>query len=1529
MYVQWKQRVFSIFLAIAMTIAALPLSSMQVEAANRTDVRVLYEGTEAQSVVVSENEEITLDSDVSNISVDRYHWQIRIDEQQNIWADIEGYNDAACSVSYALVRSMLDGDDKAYLRLAVDSGEETYTSAPVAICVSYVVNTPQDTEVDNAVPQTANGKRVGQAKGRCVAAVAEGVNATKYDVIVNFVYKDSGEHVTSPFAASIAANENFPYKVAVPNKAGYAPFYDANGNGVLEDSEELKAVDENSNIYFDISLENIQQNHTFDIFYKPILVNFTVEHHFLKTDAEGYELRYTTTGKQFTGQEVPEDLALTGKLVEGYTAQKYNRLVVAADGSTVVKIYYHINYYLVDYDLDGGYAVVPVYARYGTVVTVKTPQKAGYTFAGWKLVEYNGVQPTPEQEAMYNMNVGSSITVPDASLKYLALWTVTDTSYTVVYWREAESVAGNDSEIQYEFWGSELKGAYYDTNHDLVFDGTVKSNETVYPGDFKDVPAEISMVTHTSSTGETTTFDEAIYFEYDAQKTEMDAEGNPIVHNLQGNGTTVVEVYYNRKSYTLKFYYAASNATETEFYVVGGSTYYFGKNAITSEKDSEMALFGQYFNTGSNYRTATNQIGQVDELPQLNATGSARGYTSGYDVMNVSGTDYRFHYISFSAKYNATISNLWPTAVFDSVTRVEGGDNGGWSNKEAFASAWNGEYNVYYTHHQSNQTIKGKYHKLGYQILWDSSLSTTDGRVAGDNNTVAYLCFWENGANVNWSVPELYNYNIYLECLHQDGEEHGQNEVQKNGKWYYLSDSYPTIDNSTVAEQTVPPVYGYTFAHRDSVQLTEFDTTFYREAYDVNFYYDRTRYTLEFNNAGKKLELEGTPEGVYTIRYGVPLWAADMTPPYPEEWDEETKESYWFEGWYTSPNFASTTKFEFNENTTMPASDVILFANWLPVQHSVALYVDYADIAENKMFYPTAVQVTHGKYAPTPNIPTNGNYDFVGWFYEDVNEAGEVEERAFVFESIPIMQDMKIYAKWSSNIAVPYTINYRCVTEDGEVDVAPPTEGTALAGTTKTVDAKTGNQLYNAYRIGFFPKDSGSHTIKIDLEGTNEYTFYYQEVEAVPYKVRYLDAQTGEALAPEKTVEDNRYSVVTEIFEHIEGYMSDAYQKRLIVAVDNPDNNVITFHYTKNDSEAYYRIVHYAEGYAEGTYLEYREMESVGSIGDTVSEKIITVTGFKFKPEKTKVNGVVNPGAVSGDENGGVIVSGDITAEKGLLIEIYYDREVYDYTVNYLEMGTNAVLAEAKTAQGRYGTSITEYAPTFTAYELITDTPQVRTIIENDLVIDFHYQEDTVTVTYVPLEGGTVNMKTEHTKMKTGSLQGSTAEANEGYHFVGWYKDAGCTVPVDVQWVENGKLSPKQVDGYYQNATYYALFERTTADLLIYTTYPQNNNYEEIDSNHTYIYHIEGMEGTITEGYQQTFTLHGLDSITITDIPIGTYRVTQMTDWSWRYDPLRQDYRDITVSALDTTENWVRFTNTRTDPYWLDGDSYKVNLFTP
>ena len=74
----------------------------------------------------------------------------------------------------------------------------------------------------------------------------------------------------------------------------------------------------------------------------------------------------------------------------------------------------------------------------------------------------------------------------------------------------------------------------------------------------------------------------------------------------------------------------------------------------------------------------------------------------------------------------------------------------------------------------------------------------------------------------------------------------------------------------------------------------------------------------------------------------------------------------------------------------------------------------------------------------------------------------------------------------------------------------------------------------------------------MSAEGNHEFTFYYEYVEAMPYKVQYLDSN-GNKVFDEKTVWDNGLSVVTETFRRANKMMPDAYQKRLVLSAEGTD----------------------------------------------------------------------------------------------------------------------------------------------------------------------------------------------------------------------------------------------------------------------------------------------------------------------------------------------------------------------------------------
>ncbi len=66
-------------------------------------------------------------------------------------------------------------------------------------------------------------------------------------------------------------------------------------------------------------------------------------------------------------------------------------------------------------------------------------------------------------------------------------------------------------------------------------------------------------------------------------------------------------------------------------------------------------------------------------------------------------------------------------------------------------------------------------------------------------------------------------------------------------------------------------------------------------------------------------------------------------------------------------------------------------------------------------------------------------------------------------------------------------------------------------------------------------------------------------------------------------------------------------------------------------------------------------------------------------------------------------------------------------------------------------------------------------------------------------------------------------------------------------------------------------------------------------------------------------------SVTIADLPVGTYTVTEDGGWSWRYE-VTGNTGPVTLSR-DNANGTVTVTNTVSNGKWLSGDSFIVNLF--
>ena len=1383
-------------------------------------------------------------------SADAYQWQILA---QGVWANIVGENGASVTLTYAMLENALTGNT-AVVRCCLGEGESARYTAEATVAVDEtVVTTPVVEENEVAVTSYYGEAPVNTYRLRLAELADEGAvtyddTPTTYNIVINYTFGD-GTVAANQWTATVSAGSSFYQVVTSPVVQGYTPQISEKGTWV---SAETVTVN-----YTDISADQ-----TINVQYNPINVNYTVIHYQQNQNDDNYTEVARETKQGLTNDTVPE----AAEEYEGFYALLYERPAIAADGSTVVEIYYDRYYYLMNFDLDGGYGVEPIYARYGaTIGDVGTPTKAGYAFQGWSL---DGTT-----------TVDLPKTMPAENRTYKAVWQANDTAKVTVV-----------------FWGENADDEGYSYIRSMKVDATPEEKYT-FDGSTLTCPL--------------------------------------VEHNHTTENCTLECVH---KSHTLDCY---STDNDNGFTKIEEPTYALTDLGNGIHYRSSKRTDYYYLQIGDLWYCGTNWWGNADATQRITFTCSHTHTDACYSCGLTEHT------------HGSDCSGLWTFEKSDTVTVAADGSS---------------VVNVYYDRTEKTLTFKYNYSYLNYQSTetitakWGSNISKQYKEIAVNAGST----FWS--AETSGKGP----YTNYFGVMPQTSATYYNRGASGNeGTMTYWGQDQN--GNYTVKLFEVTGVGGYYVTDEDRYEFQGFTyhhgTSNKSDCDGATFYYTRNSYTLTFNDGYNVVNTE-------TVKYEAPLSTySSYVPEVPSAYEPD---SVTFGGWYLNPE-CTGVEYKLDEHT-MPADNVLLYAKWVPVTHKVEFYLDKAALdAGTKLSTHPDITVPHGSKAdPTPEDPTNGSYTFVGWFYKE----GGVE-KAFDFANMPVNKDMEVYAKWSTNSLMPYTIYYKYKDTNGsEVEIAAPTTGEGLAGLTKTFDAKGGTQLYSGYQEGYFPITK-SHSLTLDINATpendtNVFTFWYVQKDAVPYIVRYVD-EAGNEVVHQKVVADNRKAVVTETFVPVSGKMPDAYQKRLVVTgsdeledgqswikveVDgvpvmvHPDN-VITFVYKEDDQHAYYKITHYTENLekdAEGntTWTEYASSQAVGDIDKTYSADPMTIPGFKYDSTVE-----------------GTVASGKLTAD-GLELKLYYTRNSYPYKVRYLEVGTETekVLASDKSVENnRFGTTVSENALPIPGYECVSQTTQTLTIgvdgetvdgvqVISKNVITFYYQEQDVTINYkvVGPDGcGTVDLNdtdastvpgtsvTETLKAVSGTAVGATATAvTPTYKFVGWYKDEDCTTPVvtdgtgnvpvdgvlsddgltftpekkpatEAVYDDKNNLVTPAVPAHYESATYYAKFEYDVGSLKITKNGLQNGEKA--------IFTVTVTKGDVISTYKIAM---GNGEKIIANLPNGAdYRVTEES-WSWSYTSTATNATGTIVGGETST---ATFSNTKTDKWLYDEDS-RVNTFS-
>lgn len=1434
-------------------------------------VEITLDGVRVDEMAIGEFEKKTVNASVKGGTPESYRWQILVPESDDLWVDIHDKIYAECEISTALIDGMLNVDFVAYLRCRVSLGEGiSYYSSPLKITL---------TEANERLPKSPQCRPLRTSE---MLSESEG-NDSYVTITIKYLRIDGGDvlEVYKPYVANILSGSAFSQTVISPTLLGYAPYYDSDGDGDLESAD---------SITFDLSA--VSESIEITVFYQPIEVNYSVRYFFqnigddLYTENAGlFSVKSALTGTVVTEEMLRLSDANTSYTV-GFTKMYHIPDEVAADGSTVFECYYDRLYYLLIFDNNGGYGTDPIYARYGTPFVVNDPIRYGYVFLGWDadgngIINENDALPTTIQAN--NDADGTPVT-----LTYTALWERADTNYTIAYWSE-------ETDGYRYFIGNHIasakSGALVSGKDDLYLTSTYICGNLEH------------------------THDDSCNFR-DRYLEFVRADQNVTV---KGDGSTVVNVYYKHKDYTLRFYYARSRVVNdaTVYQVVGGSTYNFGASAGSSDK-SVSTLLGN---------VQSNQWGKVKELPKIKDEYiNDPELISTYNLQcgstdSTFNSTYTYYYLEFTASFDSNISAVWPVDIFESVEVDEkhaahGGTNTDYCPYQyAYFSAWNGQYGVKYSHDNTNQTIKGMYQYLDESLIFDAKRFPT----MADNTEVSYLCFWENGANIGWSIPKIFEYNIYLE---------------NPDSTYSLFRQFNVYDNSNVNQQTKANIEGYKFNHHTYTDGTDEATGL--EKHVISYYYDLdTENYLHFYN------YNSTEKSILGIQYGTGLSSWLNTngygdyialPPYPDELEQN---AYSFGGWYTTSDCFDGTEADLT-TITMPANDLTLYAKWVPVSHNVNFFVtldqlrDYENGGSVTPFY-SRTDITHGNVVGSVNNPINGELIFKGWFYIDETEGGK---RAFVPTAMPINKDLNIYAEWDSRTAVPFRIKY-VLLDDPTVSVADDTTGYAYASTTRTFQAKAGaplDQLYAAYRDGYYPTVS-SHSITMQMDAEdNIYTFYYTYADKLTYTVNYINRETNVIMATE-TLETER-SMVTVSYRHYENMIPDAFYKQLVLSI-NADDNVINFYYTPNKVKVYY-AVHYMLARSDATATELSNYSIDGSGGYEDSGTYLTgiedkgsditvsaesFTGFTVTTvAKVASNGTVKNATTA---DGGATFS-FTNLQDGDEVYIFYTRNSYDYKVHYYRYNTTESIIPSTGGTALWGTGISLTAPAIDGYRCVNLEPDGKrhlTVKEGGNILIFYYAPVQRVIEYVAVVGGEVldgaGRLSNSREIVSGSevITGSVAHTDAFYRFDGWFYDEQCTVPLING--THGTLTDANGDGIAESFvpygtvlgetdtnTFYAKFTPLTGDITVILGGSEVGQISVIE-----------VKNLLT-GEVIYATVSGNGTVVIKNVHLNNYTVSINGSWSWRYDDLA-----VSCTHSNASGTTVQLTLNKANGQWISGSS--------
>lgn len=593
-----------------------------------------------------------------------------------------------------------------------------------------------------------------------------------------------------------------------------------------------------------------------------------------------------------------------------------------------------------------------------------TPTRTGYTFGGWFKDE------NLTERFIFGSPLNEDTTV-------YAKWVPASTTYRIAVWQQLSTDTVDSDNMNNEY-------AYYTpTTVEVVL--TAHTGDQVTLGDaYKNLGNQNNSTTDWGEMG--------YYFDYNADRSDTDAV------TVKGDGSTVLNVYYDRKLITIHFWtsdsmYTHANISGSGYVPAANGEYYYYENPNPT---------GYYLcGTGPNASTSPKYAtfsGYYWGWASINSSNQHVGYSS------LNGNSPATYYANTDSLAEYT-SEDWPSS-----NNIRQSNEGYWYERYGSSSSSYSYFPLYYQYTSTSSYDTGYYpvgtgpdptaagtHNLitvtnpmvglyqaplygwpaepsGYEWEYDD---VEDSKHYGITYRDAYD-IPDNTHTTTWniyavSVSGTINSTIHWMCEKLDGsfEEVTTNKIKTTTTQYYdhgkflgfyayghnLTTNSTSTSNGFVAYQKNVGITGEDFGSNGAYVF------YIRRTYNFNYISNNDTVKTE-QNVKYQQDISGFASYVPTNGH----------------------EGYYFDGWYADPG--CTKEFDFN--TTMPNNEVTVYAKWTMMRFRVVLDPTGGEEGVNPtdITFPgnqvTTFRVDYGELvqASSINNAQREGYTLLGWYLD-------------------------------------------------------------------------------------------------------------------------------------------------------------------------------------------------------------------------------------------------------------------------------------------------------------------------------------------------------------------------------------------------------------------------------------------------------------------------------------------------------------------------------------------------------------------